>query len=158
MVLRRLQGERGRARAVVERSDDGSHSTRRSSSKERTPTFIQRRSSLMGMTLLASVLLLGSMRVSRKADVGQTEAHHNLRSTALSDSQCQVYLAESSIPNGGLGVFTTKNVPLGGQIGHLGACILVDIPRSGADQLYTHTHVRLAVRVCPTALLFVPFS
>ena len=140
MALQRLQGDRGRA-LTDERSDDPRLSIR-SSSKERTPSiFNQRSSRLMGLSLLVSGLLLAFLRV-RDSDVNRfgTEVdHHNLRSTA-SDSQCLVYLAESSIPNGGLGVFTARNVPLGGQIGDLGACILVKIPRSGANQLYSHTH------------------
>jgi len=44
------------------------------------------------------------------------------------NDKCGIYLAESSIPNGGLGVFTTEFIPNGGHVGPEGLCILVNIP------------------------------
>lgn len=79
-------------------------------------------------------------KAGNRLDSIPRESSSNLRPSTLVESQCRVYLAESSIPNGGLGVFTTEFIPKGGHVGGPGLCIQVHIPARGADQLFTHTH------------------
>jgi len=53
-----------------------------------------------------------------------TEESNGIRATSISDinpnsdddKKCQIYLAASSIPKSGMGIFTTKSIPKGGMI------------------------------------------
>lgn len=82
-------------------------------------------------------------------DNDSTTNHHHAHSRSYAalrslrqdyGQQCRYYLAESAIPNGGLGVFTTVGILPGNQVGMDDVCIMVEhLPLYQDTHLRTHT-------------------
>eukprot|EP00544_Gedaniella_sp_CCMP2646_P015783 CAMPEP_0202486578 /NCGR_PEP_ID=MMETSP1361-20130828/5108_1 /ASSEMBLY_ACC=CAM_ASM_000849 /TAXON_ID=210615 /ORGANISM="Staurosira complex sp., Strain CCMP2646" /LENGTH=599 /DNA_ID=CAMNT_0049115761 /DNA_START=2946 /DNA_END=4745 /DNA_ORIENTATION=- len=147
MVTQRGNTDRGRS---SELSQAVTLSTRSTSKENRTVSILrphgESRRIFLGLTLVSAGLFCTTLshiyQAGHRLDSLPRQESSNLRPpTSVNDSLCRIYLAESSIPNGGLGVFTTEFIPKGGQVGDPGLCIQVHIPEGvGADQLFSHTH------------------
>jgi len=91
------------------------------------------------LTKISSASIISGNNTQYLRSSTPSPKHHQLSDPR--NDKCGIYLAESSIPNGGLGVFTIEFIPTGGHVGPEGLCILVNIPKDGgANQLWSHTH------------------